>query len=242
MVDDSMYAPKYVRIMETLRARIKDGTYPVGSRLPSEAQLQKEFGTSRLTVVRALNDMQTMGEIERAHGRGSFVRSPGPSGSQDSRPGLAVLDRQETAESVRLLEVGRRPAPAEVATALGLAESAPVHLRRYVGVYDSIVSELVSLWAPVDVAVSAGLDQEGPLTVPVRELVTARSKDRLTRVEERLQARRPTEAERDALGLAEGEPVLTVLGSVVDSSGRTVLTVAVVLPGSLHVLESSYEL
>ncbi|WP_433469913.1 UTRA domain-containing protein [Spirillospora sp. CA-128828] len=141
-----------------------------------------------------------------------------------------------------MLEVGRRPAPNQVAALLGLAESAPVLLRRYVGLYDDIASELVSLWAPLDVARSTGLDQEGPLTVPVRQLMTAGITERLTRIDERLRARRPTSDERDALDLVEGEPVLSVLGSVVDSAGRTVLVVEVALPGSLHVLEDSYGL
>ncbi|TDC82066.1 GntR family transcriptional regulator [Actinomadura sp. 7K507] len=238
--DHSSYAPKYVQIMETLRARIEDGTYPVNAPIPSEAALGREFGASRPTVVRALNEMQLLGELHREHGRGTFVKAAPASGARNSRPGLAVLDRQESATSVRVVQVGRAAAPGAVAMLLGLAESAPVHLRRYVGLYDSIASELVSLWAPLDVARASGLDQEGPLTVPVRQLVTASAKDRLTRVDERLQARRPTEQERESLDLAEGEPVLSVLGSVVDSTGRTVLVVEVALPGSLHVLEVSY--
>nr|WP_245667338.1 GntR family transcriptional regulator [Actinomadura macra] len=229
--------------METLRRRIKDGTYPVGEPIPSEAMLGKEFGASRPTVVRALNEMQLLGEIQREHGRGTFVKASASSGAlQNTRPGLAVLDRQETDASVRVLRVGREAAPGSVALLLGLADSAPVHLRRYVALYDSIASELVSLWAPLDVARASGLDQQGPLTVPVRQLLTARTRERLIRVDERLRSRRPTGDEREALGLAEGEPVLAVLGSVVDSTGRTVLVVEVVLPGSLHVLEESYGL
>ncbi|WP_344597992.1 GntR family transcriptional regulator [Actinomadura vinacea] len=227
--------------METLRRRIKDGAYPVGEPIPSEAMLGKEFGASRPTVVRALNEMQLLGELQREHGRGTFVKAPASSGpAQHSRPGLAVLDRQEDETSVRVLEIGRRPVANPIAVLLGLAESAPVHLRRYVGLYDSISSELVSLWAPLDVARASGLDQEGPLTVPVRQLLTARTTDRLTRVDERLRARRPTDEERKALDLVENEPVLAVLGSVIDSTGRTVLAVEVVLPGSLHELEDSY--
>src|SRR6476469_7478746 len=112
MVDDSQYAPKYVRIIETLRRRIKDGTYPVGSKIPSETQLGREFGAARPTVVRALNEMQLLGELQREHGRGTFVRAlPTAQGADSNRPGLAVLDRQETGASVRVLDVGRQPAP-----------------------------------------------------------------------------------------------------------------------------------
>jgi DNA-binding GntR family transcriptional regulator len=242
MPDENPYAPKYVRIMEALRRRIADGTYPVGEPLPSEAKLVKEFGTSRPTVVRALNEMALRGEIEREHGRGSFVKAPPPSAGEQSRPGLAVLERHETEIAVKVVSVGRHAAPPAVATLLGLAESAPVLLRRHVGVYDSIPSDLVSLWAPVDVAQAAGLDQEGPLAVPVRRLLSAGLSERLVRVDERISARRATSEEGKLLDLGSGDPVLVVLGSVLDAAGRAVLAVEVVLPGSLHELEDSYSL
>jgi DNA-binding GntR family transcriptional regulator len=229
--------------METLRRRIADGTYPTDEPLPSESKLIREFGASRPTVVRALNEMQLLGEVERLHGRGTFVKAAPPSpASERSRPGLAVLDRQETAASVKVVDVGRQAAPNSVAGLLGLADSAPAYLRRYLGFHDAIASELVSLWAPLDVARSAGLDHDGPLTVPVRQLVTAGTGQRLVRVDERLSARRPTDAEIELLKLGSGEAVLSVQGTVVDATGRAVLVVDVALPGTLHELEDSYAL
>ncbi|MFD0900572.1 GntR family transcriptional regulator [Actinomadura sediminis] len=235
------YAPKYVQIMETLRRRIADGVYPINEPLPSEPKLMKEFGASRPTVVRALNEMQLLGEIRREHGRGSFVMPPSSArAAEHAGPGLAVLDRQESSTSMQLVTVGRQSASNPAAALLGLAEGAAVHLRRYVGYHDSIASELVSIWASLDVARVTGIDHDGPLSVPVRQLMTAGLKERLTRIDERLSARRPTEDESELLGLAVGDPVLSVLGSVWDSTGRTVLVVEVVLPGTLHELEDSY--
>ena len=46
--------PKYVRLAQTIQRRIEDGTYPPGTRVPSENQLVQSFGMSRPTVVRAL--------------------------------------------------------------------------------------------------------------------------------------------------------------------------------------------
>ncbi|MEW2356221.1 GntR family transcriptional regulator [Spirillospora sp. NPDC029432] len=240
MPDDASYAPKYVQIIETLRRRIADGTYAVGELLPSEAKLLKEFGTSRPTVVRALNEMALRGEIEREHGRGTFVKAPPASASEHSRSGLSVLDRHETEAAVQLVSVGRRAAPGGIATLLGLAESAPVLLRRLVGTYDSTPSDLVSLWVPLDVAQSTGLEQEGPLAVSARQLLAAGLSARLVRIDERIAARRATSEERKLLKLGANEPVLVVVGSVLDAAQRTVLVVEVVLPGSMHELSDSY--
>jgi len=47
-----------------------------GARLPSEADLGRRFGASRITVGRALRDLQTAGLVERRAGSGTFVRVP----------------------------------------------------------------------------------------------------------------------------------------------------------------------
>jgi DNA-binding GntR family transcriptional regulator len=115
-----------------------------------------------------------------------------------------------------------------------------VLLRRLVGTYDSTPSDLVSLWVPLDVAQSAGLEQEGPLAVSARQLLAAGLSARLVRIDERIAARRATSEERKLLKLGANEPVLVVVGSVLDAAQRTVLVVEVVLPGSMHELSDSY--
>ena len=53
--------PKCAQIVNAIRERISDGTYPPGSMLPSETQLVREFATSRTTVVRALQMLRLQG-------------------------------------------------------------------------------------------------------------------------------------------------------------------------------------
>ena len=66
--------PKYQRIVSHLRKAITLGEYEQGQRLPSEADLVLRFSTSRLTVQRALKELQHQGLIERRAGSGTFVR------------------------------------------------------------------------------------------------------------------------------------------------------------------------
>jgi DNA-binding LacI/PurR family transcriptional regulator len=65
--------PKYRQIYETIKEAISTGEYQTGQRLPSEAELGKTFATSRLTVNRALRELQLGGLIERRVGSGSYV-------------------------------------------------------------------------------------------------------------------------------------------------------------------------
>lgn len=65
--------PLYRQIYWDLRQKIESGEYPEGSQVPTEAELEKHYGVSRITVKRALGQLAREGCIERIPGRGSFV-------------------------------------------------------------------------------------------------------------------------------------------------------------------------
>jgi len=64
---------KYRQILEKLQDDIASGRYKPGKRLPSEAELVRRFGTSRMTVFRAMHELQSMGLVTRRVGSGTFV-------------------------------------------------------------------------------------------------------------------------------------------------------------------------
>ena len=53
MADSEFPLPKYARVVTELRRRIEEGEYRPGDMLPSEAQLVREFGIGRTTIVRS---------------------------------------------------------------------------------------------------------------------------------------------------------------------------------------------
>ncbi|MEU2735059.1 GntR family transcriptional regulator [Streptomyces sp. NPDC007095] len=68
---------EFERVMETLRARIADGTYAVGSQLPPQRELAEELGVSRDTVQRVVREMNSEGWIKSRQGSGTrVVKSP----------------------------------------------------------------------------------------------------------------------------------------------------------------------
>ncbi|MBN1670170.1 MAG: GntR family transcriptional regulator [Kiritimatiellae bacterium] len=64
---------KYGRVIETLRAQIREGVYKPGSRLPGQLALTKEFGVSVITVNRALNELAKEGLLRRRERSGTYV-------------------------------------------------------------------------------------------------------------------------------------------------------------------------
>lgn len=55
-----------------------DGTWPVDSKIPTEAQLAESLGVGRSTVREAVRSLANLGILETAPGRGTFVRSANP--------------------------------------------------------------------------------------------------------------------------------------------------------------------
>ncbi len=66
----------YYRVMEDIRVKIMDGTYPLNSKIPSEKKLQDIYGISRVTLRNAIDGLVKDGLIKRIQGKGSYVRKP----------------------------------------------------------------------------------------------------------------------------------------------------------------------
>ena len=69
---------QYERIKTFILDGIEDGEWPAGSLLPSENQLAEKFSLSRMTVNRAIKELESDGFVERVRGKGTFVSPPKP--------------------------------------------------------------------------------------------------------------------------------------------------------------------
>jgi GntR family transcriptional regulator len=73
MKTDTDAAPLYVRVQTAIREAIQNGRLAAGSLLPSEKELEIEYGVSRITVRRALEELQREGLVVRGQGRQARV-------------------------------------------------------------------------------------------------------------------------------------------------------------------------
>jgi len=70
--------PKYPYeiLADAIRERIADGTYPPGSKLPSRAELSREFTVSDIVVGRAMWILRQEGLTVTLPGVGVYVAEP----------------------------------------------------------------------------------------------------------------------------------------------------------------------
>jgi GntR family transcriptional regulator len=75
-LDRGSAVPLYHQLQETLKQQIEAGRWQPGLALPSEPELAKQFGVSRVVVRMALSVLEDDHQIVRMRGRGTFVARP----------------------------------------------------------------------------------------------------------------------------------------------------------------------
>ncbi|MFF3671189.1 GntR family transcriptional regulator [Microtetraspora malaysiensis] len=73
-LDPSSGLPLYLQVERALQQRIDDGEWLPGAQLPTEGELGKVYGVSRVTIRQALARLVDRGMLVREQGRGTFVR------------------------------------------------------------------------------------------------------------------------------------------------------------------------
>lgn len=86
--------PRYQQVKSHILVRITSGEWRPSARVPSEGELTRAFGVSRMTVNRALRELASEGHITRVQGVGTFVAAP--------KAESTVLDIRNIAEEIRL--------------------------------------------------------------------------------------------------------------------------------------------
>ena len=111
------------QVFEQLRNGIVRGSWPAGTRLPSENELTVKLGCSRISVREALHMLASLGLVETRHGGGTIVRPY--SGEVLLSPLLPMIALERT-DILHVLEYRRIVEPGCVALAVLRAGEADV--------------------------------------------------------------------------------------------------------------------
>ncbi|MFC4117975.1 FadR/GntR family transcriptional regulator [Nonomuraea zeae] len=99
------HGPVVPQLESLLRARIREGHWASGQRLPSEVRLAEELGVGRSTVREAVRLLEREGWLVVRHGSGTFVADVPSGAAQDVHDLLRRARLLEAFEVRRALEV-----------------------------------------------------------------------------------------------------------------------------------------
>jgi len=120
--------PKYMYIKLALANKIQTGELPIGSKLATEKEMCATYACSRLTVRKALEELQREGYINKVQGLGTFVKERNPQKQDLSSitSCSALIRSQNMVPSKNILSYAAVPSTAEIAKLLQIPESSPV--------------------------------------------------------------------------------------------------------------------
>lgn len=250
MIDRVSGVPAYRQVAADLRGKINDGTYPAGSKLPSERTLIGSYGVSRITVREAIGVLRSEGLVIAEHGRGVFVRQTASvvrlsrsrlsKAARDANRAYFLGDAQENAFTPTVqVTIRFEEASPEHAAVLDVPAGAEVLVRERLMLADGQPVQLATSRLPREL--TRGTQAEEMDTGPGG--IYSRLEDagyKPSRYSELVKTRMPTRDETTALQLGTGVPVLVVQRVAYDSNGRPLEVNEMTLTGDRY--ELMYEI
>jgi GntR family transcriptional regulator, histidine utilization repressor len=227
----------YTRVKQHLKDGLASGRWAPGALMPSEAELVATFSVSRMTVSRALRELQAEGLVERVQGVGTFAaqlhRVSSTLTIHDLHDEIVLRGHQHQAV-VQLQQA--EPAAAALAAQLGLAPGAQVFHTLIVHFENGTPLQCEDRYVNPATA-PAYLAADFTRTTPTQYLFQHTN---LWRAQYSIEASRPTAQEAQLLGIAPDAPCLVVVRRTF--TRQAPITIArLVHPGALYSLHGEFQ-
>jgi GntR family histidine utilization transcriptional repressor len=226
-----------VRVKQHLKDGLAAGQWPAGALMPSEAELVAQFGVSRMTVNRALRELQAEGLVSRTQGVGTFAA---PLHRVSST--LTLRDLHDEIESRghrhhALVHLQRaEKATALLAQQLGLATGARVFHSVIVHHDNGVPLQCEDRY--VNPACCPGyLDADFTATTPTQLLFETTA---LWRAQYAIESMLPTPEEAKLLGIGTREPCLVMTRRTFTRDAPITLA-RLVYPGARYQLQGEFQ-
>jgi GntR family transcriptional regulator len=234
-----------MRVADDVRLKIQGNEWPAGYKLPTYDELAEQYGCSLAVVRKAVDLLKQQGLVVTMQGSGTFVRQRAIarrhgmerySRNRWSTAGKPVLVAEAEAQGrtadQRLRELAEVPAPIAVTERLGVEPGTPVWVRRRTTLLDGRPNQLADSYYELDIVRDTKIMEED--TGPGGGF--ARLEDqgiRLDRIREELSTRMPTSPETVALQLPPGTPVIELIRTTYDDTGKPVEVMVSVIAGDM---------
>jgi GntR family transcriptional regulator, histidine utilization repressor len=230
--------PLYQQVKDRILARVTSGDWPPGKKIPSENQLVRQLGMSRMTVNRALRELARDGVLLRVAGAGTFVAEPPRHASLIELRNIADEIRAEGGEhSARVCRCRREKADGALAERMEMAPGDEVFHVVLVHRRNDLPIQLEDRWVNPRV-VPDFLDLDFTAVTPSEHLLRSVRPDEMEHV---VQAVIPDAATRELLAIPVTEPCLRLERRTWNEE-RVVTYAVLTYPSSRYALGARYTL
>lgn len=201
--------PLYFQVQQALASSITTGKLPAGSQLPSEEELILQYGVSRTTVRKAIQELERLEVVEIRRGKGTFVREAKLIQELTALTGF-VEDMVEIGlkPSARVLSTQTLPATEEVARQLRLPIGTEVMQIKRVRLADDSPVSLDETYLPL--SLGSKVVEDDLEVYPIFSLLEGKYDTPLLEADYRIEAVSATAFVAEALGVEEKSPILLI--------------------------------
>lgn len=220
VLDRDSAVPLYVQLEQILRAKIDSGEWRPNQRIPSENELNKLYGLSRMTARGVLSKLVAEGVLFRVPGKGTFLAAQKFEAVSPAYRGVREqLEAAGYETTTVVLKSGIEPAPVRVRERLGLREGAEVHAIHRLR---SVQGEPISLHhSYVPAALAPGLEEHDAASEQLCVILEKHYGLAMKQVAEHLEAAAARSEEAELLRMRRGQPVLVLEDVIADDQGTT---------------------
>lgn len=202
---DGVDEPRYRQVAEHVRARIAEATWAPGAKVPSENELTRSLGVSRMTANRALRELAAEGVLERVQGLGTFVATPKPQSELlHIRNIREEIEERGHTHSCQVLLLEGCKVKGELAAALGLTPGADAFHSRLLHLESDVPAAMEERW--VNPAFAPDYDSQDFTRITPNEYLSGLGQ--IEAAEHVIEAVRPRAEVRRRLVLKAGDPCL----------------------------------
>jgi DNA-binding GntR family transcriptional regulator len=211
----------YLKVKLSLRARILGGEYKPGQKIPSEANLVREFGVSAITIRRALRELRVEGRLVGRQGVGVFVVNQPRISRFFLKPSHPISlgdEIQRAGFKPGIVELGFAlgPTDASVMNELNLSSRSLVYRHEKLILADANPVCFDLIYMPRALGELIGRDLSAEFVLPVLKKYDVRYRT----LDYSIEVSAATEREAAALLIEVGAPLLSVRYFAVAPNGR----------------------
>ena len=233
--------PLYAQLEQILSSKISSGEWQPNQRIPSENELNRMYGLSRMTVRGVLTKLVNDGLLLRVPGKGTYVAPTKISAVSPAYRGIREqLEAMGYSTTTRLVSFEREAASSVVRDRLGLARGDEVYVIVRVR---SVQGEPISLHrSHVPAALAPGLDGHDVVSEQLCVILENGYGLPMRHVSEHLEAVAVSLAEARQLDMHRGDPALLLHDVIADEGGRPFEYSTIVFRGDKLRLTFDYSL
>lgn len=241
MLERDSAVPLYVQLEQILSSKITGGEWQPNQRIPSENELNRMYGLSRMTVRGVLTKLVNDGLLLRVPGKGTYVAPTKISAVSPAYRGIREqLEALGYSTTTRLVSFEREAATSVVRDRLGLARGDEVFVIVRVR---SVQGEPISLHrSHVPASLAPGLDGHDVVSDQLCVILEKSYGLPMRHVREHLEAVAVSAAEAKQLDMHRGDPALLLHDVVSDGDERPFEYSTIVFRGDRLRLTFDYEL